>query len=383
MKIVIAPDKFKGSLTAAEACDAIERGVRRVLPRARIVKLPLADGGEGTVRALVSATSGKLVTRRVTGPLGGKVSATFGLLGDGRTAVIEMAAASGLVLVPERKRNPLITTTYGTGELIAAALELGARRILIGIGGSATNDGGAGMAMALGARLLDRSGRNIGFGGGELRKLDRVDFRRFSVLGSRFSVLVACDVFNPLCGPNGASAVYGPQKGATPAMVKLLDRNLAHYAKIVERDVPVRPTLPRLPGAGAAGGLGYGLCAFLGAKLQRGIELVLDHLDFESHLRGADLVITGEGAVDEQTLHGKVPMGVARRARKFGVPVIALGGSVPPSASALFGHGIDGLLSVCHSPMTLSEAMQNAASLLELCAERAMRVWRVGSQLRA
>jgi glycerate kinase len=375
MKIVIASDKFKGSLTAVEACDAIERGVRRVLPRARIVTLPLADGGEGTVRALVSATGGRLVTRRVTGPLGGKVSATFGLLGDGATAVIEMAEASGLALVPERKRNPWITTTFGTGELIAAAVRLGARRILIGIGGSATNDGGAGMAMALGARLLDGRGRSIGFGGGALARLDRIDCSRLAVRGSRFAIQVACDVSNPLCGRNGASAVYGPQKGATPAMVRQLDRNLAQYARIVVRDVGVRPSLRELPGAGAAGGLGFGLCAFLGARLRGGIEIVLDQLRFDEHLRGADLVITGEGAIDAQTIHGKVPIGVARRAKKLSVPVIAIGGTVPPEANSVFDHGIHGLVSICHSPMSLSEAMRDASSLIELAIERSVRLF--------
>jgi len=384
MRIVIAADKFKGSLTAPAVCRAIARGVRLVLPRATIVEVPLADGGEGTVEALVTSTGGRLVTQHVKGPLGDRVRARFGLLGDGKTAAIEMAAASGLVLVPKRKRNPLRTTTYGTGELIRAAVKGGARKIIIGIGGSATNDGGAGMAMALGAKLLDRNGRLIGLGGGELAKLARVDQSEFEVGDLKLDIRVACDVTNPLCGPNGASAVYGPQKGATPAMVKSLDRNLARYARIVARDVlpgtirSRRFGLERVAGAGAAGGLGFGLCAFLGARLQRGIDLVLDHLEFDRTLRGADLVITGEGAIDEQTVHGKVPIGVAHRARKCGVPVIAIGGSVPPSANDVFGHGVGGLMSICHSPMPLDAAVRDAAALLELAAERAMRLLRLG-----
>jgi glycerate kinase len=349
MKIVVAADKFKGSLSASAACEAIARGVRRALPRAKIVQMPLADGGEGTVEALVSATGGRLVRRRVTGPLGDKVRAPFGLLGDGKTAVIEMAAASGLALVPERKRNPMITTT---------------------------RDGGAGMAQALGARLLDARGREIGPGGGGLAELTRIDVAEVSRQRSAIQVLVACDVTNPLCGPKGASAVYGPQKGATPGMVKVLDRNLRRYARIVERDILDSPSkLHDRPGAGAAGGLGFGLRAFLDARLERGIELVLDLLDFDSAVRDADLIVTGEGAIDEQTVHGKVPSGVAQRARRFGVPVIAIGGTVPPDANALFRHGVGGLLSICHSPMSLREAMDNAASLLETAAERAVRLF--------
>lgn len=382
MKIVVAADKFKGSLSAREVCDAIARGVKRACPRAKLVKVPLADGGEGTVQALVAATDGKLKSRRVTGPLGEKVKAELGLLGDGKTAVIEMAAASGLVLVPEKKRNPMVATTRGTGELIKAALDEGAKKIILGIGGSATNDGGAGMARALGAKLLDKRGKEIGEGGGELGKLARIDLSEFEIKDSRFEILVACDVTNPLCGPKGASAVYGPQKGATPQMVRTLDQNLRQYAKIVERDVAphtMRSSAPRcalheLPGAGAAGGLGFGLCAFLDARLRRGIDLVLDYLEFEQTLRGADLVITGEGAIDKQTLHGKVPIGVAQRARRLRVPVIAIGGTVPPDANVLFRHGIDGLASICHSPMERDEAMKEADSLIGVAAERAMRL---------
>lgn len=381
MKILIAPDKFKGSLSAVEACDAIERGIRRFLPRATIDKAPIADGGEGTVQALVAATGGRILTRRVTGPLGKPVRARFGLLGDGDTAVIEMAAASGLSLVPRAKRNPLRTTTYGTGDLIRTALKIGVKRIILGIGGSATNDGGAGMAMALGAKLLDARGREIGWGGGELGKLDRI--ADCGVQIANCEILVACDVTNPLCGTKGASAVYGPQKGATPGMVRILDRNLAHFAQIVQRDVirrRTRPPLHDLPGAGAAGGLGYGLCAFLGAKLRRGTDLVLDAVDFDRRVRGVDLVITGEGAIDEQTVHGKVPVGVARRAAKRGVAVIALGGTVPPGANSVFRHGIAGVASLCHSPTTLETAQRDAWDLLALAAERTLRLWCAGGK---
>lgn len=381
MKIVIATDKFKGSLSAPQVCDAIEKGVRRVIPRAHVVKVPLADGGEGTVQSLVAAAGGRLITRRVTDPLGGKVVATFGVIDRGKTAVIEMAAASGLVLVPPTRRNPLRTTTFGTGELIAAALGMGVEKIILGIGGSATNDGGAGMAMALGARLLDGHGKSIPFGGGPLAELTRIDMSSFPPVPPSVTISVACDVTNPLCGPIGASAVYGPQKGATRSMVKQLDKNLAHFASIAERDVlrrkrgskNVRPLHER-PGSGAAGGLGYGLCAFLNARLERGIDLILDHLDFETKITNADLIFTGEGAIDHQTLHGKVPIGVARHAHTHRIPVIAIGGTVPTEANQVFHSGIQGLMSICHSPVELKVAIRDAAPLLELAAERALRL---------
>jgi glycerate kinase len=376
--IVAAPDKFKGSLTADEAADAIERGVRRVWPRARVVKVPMADGGEGTLRALVQATGGKVFRRRVTGPLGEPVRAAYGVLGDGETAVIEMAEASGYRLVPAAKRNPLLTTTYGTGELIAAALQRGCRRLIVGIGGSATNDGGAGMAQALGARLLDARGRELprGIGGGALDRVAKVVFPESEIRNQKSEILVASDVRNPLVGPRGASAVFGPQKGATPAMVKQLDANLRRWARGIA-DCGLRimtfRSLTTFPGGGAAGGLGAGLRAFLGAKFRPGVEIVIEHARLAEKLRGADLVITGEGRLDRSTLDGKAPLGVARLARRLGVPVIAIGGSLDPEAEAAFLRaGFAATLPLMTGPMPLEEAMRRAGELLEATTARAM-----------
>ena len=276
MKIVVAPDSFKGSLTAVEVSDAIAQGVREIFPEAEIVKIPMADGGDGTVQCLVNATGGKILREKVTGPLGDEVWASYGILGDKKTAVIEMAEASGLTLVPGNKRNPLITTTYGTGQLIKSALDRGCRKMIIGIGGSATNDGGAGMVQALGAKLLDKDREEIGFGGGELKKLNRIDISNLDNRLSDTKVLVASDVNNPLCGPKGASRIYGPQKGATPEMIKKLDESLAHFAKLVKRDL--HKDIKDIPGAGAAGGLGAGLIAFLNAELKSGIAVSYTHL---------------------------------------------------------------------------------------------------------
>ncbi|MGB3958921.1 MAG: glycerate kinase, partial [bacterium] len=288
MRIIIAPDSFKGSLTAAEVAASIERGVKRVLPQAETIPVPLADGGEGTVDALVSATGGRLVTKEVTGPLGERVKASYGLLGDGETAVIEMAAASGLPLVPLEKRNPMLTTTYGTGELILAALDEGCRRIIIGIGGSATNDGGAGMAQALGVKLLDEEGLDIPYGAAGLARLDRIDISSLDRRLAQVEVLVACDVDNPLTGPRGAARVYGPQKGADPQMVEELDQILGRFAAIILRDLG--KDVKDIPGAGAAGGLGAGLMAFLNGRLAPGVELVLAAVKLEERIqKGADL----------------------------------------------------------------------------------------------
>ncbi len=327
MRIIIAPDSFKGSLTAAEVAASIERGVKRVLPQAETIPVPLADGGEGTVDALVSATGGRLVTKEVTGPLGERVKASYGLLGDGETAVIEMAAASGLPLVPLEKRNPMLTTTYGTGELILAALDEGCRRIIIGIGGSATNDGGAGMAQALGVKLLDEEGLDIPYGAAGLARLDRIDISSLDRRLAQVEVLVACDVDNPLTGPRGAARVYGPQKGADPQMVEELDQILERFAAIILRDLG--KDVKDIPGAGAAGGLGAGLMAFLNGRLAPGVELVLAAVKLEERIqKGADLVITGEGAINEQTVYGKTPIGVAKLAKRYHLPVIAIAGSI-------------------------------------------------------
>jgi glycerate kinase len=371
--ILIAPDSFKASLSAAEVCDAVEAGIRRVTPDAEIVKVPMADGGEGTVQALVDATGGELVTEQVTGPLGEMVSATFGLLGDTETAVIEMAAASGLPLVPSDKRNPLVTTTYGTGQLILAALEWGRQRLIVGVGGSATNDGGAGMAQALGAKLPDADGAEIAQGGGELAKLHSIDASAMTPLLTDARVQVACDVTNPLCGPEGASHVYGPQKGATPEMVQQLDANLAHYADVVRRDLG--KDVAQIPGAGAAGGLGAGLVAFCDAELKPGIELVIDAVQLEQKMRGASLVITGEGKIDAQSASGKTPMGVAELAKSLRVPVAAIGGAIGEGAELLHEHGVGLIMPIVDRPMSLEEAMRAdvAKILVANTAERVVR----------
>ncbi len=376
--VVIAPDKFKGSLTAEEAAEAIARGVRAVWPDARIIKVPMADGGEGTLRALVRATGGRIIHRRVMGPLGKPVLAAFGVLGDGETAVIEMAEASGFKLVSAARRNPLVTTTYGTGELILAALRCGCRRLIVGIGGSATNDGGAGMAQALGARLHDARGRELpgGIGGGALGRVARVVWPKAEGRRPKAEVLVASDVQNPLVGPRGASAVFGPQKGATPAMVKQLDANLRRWAKLLERDVvsAFGLRISTFPGGGAAGGLGAGLKAFLGARFRPGVEIVIEHAGLAEKLRGADLVITGEGRLDRSTLDGKAPLGVARLARRMGVPVIAVGGSLDAAATAAFRRaGFAAVAPLMTGSVALKEAMANAGKLLAATTARVMR----------
>ena len=380
MRIVIAPDSFKGSLSAQEVCDAIARGVLRAAPETVIDTVPMADGGEGTVQSLVDATGGELVMQHVTGPLGEPVTATFGLLGDGETAVIEMASASGLPLVPEGRRNPLVTTTRGTGELMRAALDRGRRKLLIGIGGSATNDGGAGMAQALGAALLDGNGRPIGPGGGALASLARIDLSGMDPRLAETEVVVACDVENPLTGARGASAVYGPQKGATPVMVRQLDANLSHFAEIIRRDLG--KDVAEVPGAGAAGGLGAGLIAFTGASLRRGVEIVIEAVRLRERLRGADLVITGEGRTDGQTVFGKTPAGVARVAGELGIPVVGLVGSYSSDAGVVHAHGIDALVSILHEPITVAEAIAQGATLIERAAEELMRLLLVGQRLR-
>ncbi|WP_332628560.1 glycerate kinase [Halalkalibacter flavus] len=355
-KIVIAPDSFKESLTALEAANAIEEGLKEVLPGSQFVKVPMADGGEGTVQSLVDATGGQIEHATVTGPLGDKVKGFYGLLGDGKTAVIEMAAASGLELVPRKKRDPMIATTFGTGELISIALDKGVERFIIGIGGSATNDGGAGMVQALGGKLVDQDGLDIPFGGAGLAKLERIDLSTFDIRLANVKVDVACDVDNPLIGPKGASAIYGPQKGATPEQIELLDANLAHYASVIKRDVG--KDIQDVPGAGAAGGLGAGLLAFLPAELKRGGDLVIEATKLEEAVRDADLVITGEGGVNHQTIHGKTPICVANTAKKYDVPVIALAGSLTNDYTNLYDHGIDALFSIVPGAVTLEEALE-------------------------
>ena len=379
MKIVIAPDSYKESLSALQVAQAVEAGFREVFPEAEYVLVPVADGGEGTVEAMVAATEGQLCSAAVTAPLGDTVQARYGLTGDGMTAVIEMAAASGLTLVPPADRNPLVTSSRGTGELIRAALDAGARRFILGIGGSATNDGGAGMVQALGARLLDAQGREIGPGGGALAALDRIDVSALDPRLAASHIEVACDVDNPLTGVRGASAVFGPQKGATPGMVAVLDENLARFARIVERDLCV--TVDPVPGAGAAGGMGAAMLAFFGATLRPGIEIVTAAVGLDAHVRDADLVITGEGRIDFQTVHGKTPIGVARVAKRHGRPVIGIAGSLGSGVDAEYAHGIDAVFSVLARPCTLDEALYDAAENLRVAARNLAASLRIGASI--
>ncbi len=375
LKVVVAPDKFRGSQSAPQAARAIARGVRKAAPDAQVDEVPMADGGEGTVDALVAATGGSVRKVRVTGPLGAPVVARVGLLGN-RTAVLEMADASGNLLVPPDQRDPTWTTTRGTGELLLAAIDGGAQRVILGIGGSATNDLGAGLAQALGYRLLDREGGEIGPGGGALAQLARIDGSARDRRLNGVEVLVACDVDNPLCGPRGASHVYGPQKGATPEIVALLDRNLAHAADVIERDLGM--DVRTIPGAGAAGGLGAGLVAFADGRLEPGIALVIRTVGLEERLRGADLCLTGEGAIDASSAFGKTAVGVGRLARSLGCPTIALAGSLGAGAEDVLGAGIDAVFSICPGPIPLEEAIHRAEELLERASEQVVRAFLSG-----
>ena len=380
MKIVIAPDSFKGSLTALQVAGAIEVGLRRVFPDATIEKVPMADGGEGTVQSLVDATGGEILTTQVLDPLGNSIEAEYGVLGDGVTAVIEMAAASGLTLVPPNKRDPRITTTYGTGELIRAALAHGCRKLIIGIGGSATNDGGAGMAQALGAKLFNTRGDQVEPGGGSLATLNSIDLSELDPRIAKTETVVACDVNNPLTGKQGASHVYGPQKGATPEMIEVLDANLAHFDKTVQRDLS--KSVGNVPGAGAAGGLGAGLMAFLNASLKSGIEIVTEAIQLSKRFSDADLVITGEGQINFQTVFGKTPIGVAKVAKTHNLPVIAIAGSITDDSNGVYDAGIDAMVDIVPEPMSLETAIENATTLIETAAERAGRMVVTGMKIK-
>ena len=361
-----------------QVATCIEKGIRKVLPKARCIKIPMADGGEGTVQSLVDATGGKIIKKQVVGPMGEKTSARYGILGDGSTAVIEMAEASGLPLVPGNKRNPLQATTYGTGELIIDALNKGADTIIIGLGGSATVDGGAGMAQAIGVCFLSRGGKVIKerLGGGMLEKINAIDISKIDRRIKKTKFIIASDVTNPLCGKNGAANVFGPQKGATPAMVKTLDRNLKHYADLIKKQL--KKDVLNKKGAGAAGGLGAGLLSFTNARMKRGVDLIVEITGLKKHLKGADLVITGEGRVDFQTAFGKTPAGVAKAARTYKVPCIAIGGSLADDARGVFEHGIAGLESAAARDMDLATAIANSRKHLELAGERVIRLLLIG-----
>ncbi|PMH43842.1 glycerate kinase [Vibrio sp. 10N.286.49.B3] len=375
MKIVIAPDSYKESLTAMEVAIAIENGFKQVIPNAEYIKLPMADGGEGTVQSLVDATEGSIVSAVVTAPLGNQVEGFYGVMGNGKTAIIEMAAASGLHLVAPELRNPLKTSTYGTGELIKAVLDKGVEHIIIGIGGSATNDAGLGMAQALGIKMLDSNGQELGFGGGELSKLVSIDVSGIDPRLAATKLEIACDVDNPLCGPQGASAVFGPQKGATPEMVAELDANLAHYADLMKTlfDCDVKD----MPGAGAAGGLGAALVGLLGATLRPGIDIVMDAVNLSDIVKDADLVITGEGRIDSQTIHGKTPVGVARTAKRFNLPVVGIAGCLSMDCDVVHLHGIDAVFSVVPRSVDLPTALAEAAQNVELTARNVAAIYKM------
>jgi glycerate kinase len=370
-RVLVAPDSFKGSLSAVQAADAMERGVLAAWPDAVVEKVPIADGGEGTVEAMVVATGGTYESRTVRGPHGEPVTARWGVLGDGTTAVLEMAAASGLTLVPEGRRDPRLTSTFGTGELLLAAMDAGHRRIVLGIGGSATNDGGAGMARALGVRFLDALGEPLPDGGAALSRLATLDLSGLDARLATVELLVACDVDNPLTGPRGASVIYGPQKGATPAMVAELDAALARLAAVAA--VATGRDVASQPGAGAAGGLGAGLLFFTRARLVPGVDLVLDAARFDERVRGAHLVLTGEGRTDHQTAMGKAPVGVARVARRHGVPVHLVSGSLGPGAEAVHAHGFERVSAASPPGMPVEEAMSRASELLEAAVLRSLR----------
>ena len=376
MKIVIAPDSFKESLTALEVAEAIEAGLKKVLPDAEYVKVPMADGGEGTVQSLVDATEGRLISAEVCAPLGNKVKAEFGLSGDGRTAIIEMAAASGLHLVPSEKRNPLHTTSYGTGELILAALDEGVEKIIVGIGGSATNDGGAGMLQALGALLLDANKQPIGAGGGCLQDLAAIDLSGLDKRLADVEIVVACDVDNPLCGEKGASAVFGPQKGATAEMVQALDSGLQHFAALAARDLGLDIQSPA--GAGAAGGMGGGVLLLPDARLQAGVKIVMEAVGLAEKVQDADLVITGEGRMDAQSVHGKTPIGVAHTAKAFGKPVIAIVGCLREDYEVVYAQGIDAVFPIIRQLGSLEEILQHGRDNLVSAAQNVARIYQMG-----
>lgn len=374
MKCILAPDSFKGSLSALEVSKSMERGIKRVFPTSEIKSFPLADGGEGTVDSLITITNGTFYTNNVEGPLGEKVNAKWGILGDGETAIIEMAEASGITLLSEGERDPMRASTYGTGELIKKALDHGCSKIILGIGGSATNDGGAGMAAALGVTFLDAEGSPLPPGGLALQQLDKIDVEKLDPRISSTEIIVACDVTNPLCGPEGASAIFGPQKGATPEMVKELDKGLANFGLKVETYLNKRIIDEK--GAGAAGGLGGGLMAFLQAKLEPGIDLILDLIQFEEELADADLVFVGEGKTDNQTSYGKAPMGVGVRAKQHGVPVFCISGSLSEGYTKLENYGINAFFSIANSPATLQELSDNASELVEETMKNVMEVYK-------
>ncbi|HEX3029066.1 MAG TPA: glycerate kinase [Clostridia bacterium] len=379
MQIIVAPDSFKGSISAVEAANSIEKGIKKVFDEVRVVKIPIADGGEGTVDAIVMGSNGSYKQVLVTDPLGERVQAKYGLLPDG-CAVIEMAEASGITLVPREKLNPMEATTYGTGELVKAALDEGVKRIIMGIGGSATNDGGMGFAQALGVVFRDKEGNALGLGAKYLDAIHTIDLSGIDKRIKETEFIVACDVTNTLCGKKGASAVYGPQKGATPEMVQKLDNDLRHYAEIIKSQLG--KDILNFEGSGAAGGLGAGLLVFCNAILKSGIKTVLEAVHIDRYLKDTQLIITGEGKIDGQSIYGKVPVGIAEAAKPYNIPVIALVGAIGEKASSVYEYGVDSIMSLVDRPMTLEEAMDNGKELLEHAAERMMRIIKAGMFLK-
>lgn len=371
-KYVVAPDSFKESMTAKEVCDAMEKGIKKADSAAEVIKVPMADGGEGTVDSLVDATNGQRVIVEVTGPLGNKISAYYGILGNGTTAVIEMAKANVLEIVEKKKRNPMITTTFGTGELIRDALDHNVKEIIIGLGGSSTNDGGSGMAQALGAKLFDQNNNQISFGGGNLDKLDKIDISDLDSRLQDVKIILASDVTNPLIGKDGASRVFGPQKGATPEMVEKLENNLQHYAKIIKRDL--NKDVASVSGAGAAGGLGAGLMAFTTCKMRQGVDIAIEVTKLEEKVKSADYVFTGEGGTDFQTKFGKTPYGVAKLGKKYHKPVISLAGYLGEGIDSLYSEGFTAIFGIIPGACDLSTALKNGPSNVARTTENIVRL---------
>jgi glycerate kinase len=379
MQIIVAPDSFKGSMSAVEAANSIEKGIKKVFPEAKIIKIPIADGGEGTVEAIVMGSGGSYREAVVTGPLGGKLKAQFGILPDG-SAVIEMAAASGITLVPREELNPLEATTYGTGEMVKAALDEGVKKIVMGIGGSATNDGGMGFAQALGVVFRDKVGHVLGVGAKYLKKIATIDISGLDERLEHTEIIAACDVTNTLCGESGATAVYGPQKGVTPELVKELDEALMHFAEIIKKDLG--KDILEVPGTGAAGGLGAGLLVFCKAQLKSGIKTVLEAVHIEDYLKDTQLIITGEGKIDGQSVYGKVPVGIAEVAKPYKIPVIALVGGIGEEAEKVYGYGISSIMTLTDGPMPLQKAIDHGKLLAENATERMMRMVKAGMLIR-
>lgn len=375
--ILLAPDSFKESMTAKEVCMAMEKGIKKANPNIKCIHAPMADGGEGSMEALVHSRDGVIHDMEVSGPLGNKIRASYGILDKGKTAIVEMARASGIDLVPRDRRNPLITTTYGTGELIRASLDHGIDKLLIGIGGSATNDGGLGAIQALGGRFLDKNKKELGFGGGELSKLDSIDLSGLDPRLKRVSIDIASDVNNPLCGQDGASYVFGPQKGASHEMVEILDSNLFHYAGVIKKELDL--DILNLPGAGAAGGLGAALLAFLGGNMRRGVDLVIEYSGLEEKLPLVDMVWTGEGSIDSQTQFGKTPLGVGGIAKKYEKPVLAFAGKLGSDIEPLYQMGIDAFFSINQAPSSLEEALIKGPENMALTAENIIRLIQLGN----